>query len=389
MKMFKLSFCSAVLLAFALLTTGSSIYAGSKPPSRIFLPIIERKAQSGYGTENKFIGIYMDQYWTDVTVPLYMAEADTLAEKKHAVTGWFISLQNIAFTERQNNVNVNNFYRQMEALWKKGYVSFINLNSATEVNNYEVTDNCPIPFSAYQVARGDCNSAIQKMAELYSQWVSLGGGRRAFIAPLPEMNGVNSNGLPWTSYGGDPVNFILAYRRILDIFSQAGVGRDQVWWTFAPNGWSKAGHEFELYYPGDSNVNVVGFSMYNYGWCSVAHPWEKWENYDTLYEPYISRIQVMAPGKPVVIAQTGTTDQYLSKDNHNTSAKNIWLATNYEYLANQPAVLGVIYFDLDKSPWECNWKITVGNTFKPGYSEAAAYPAFQYLDWQDLLSIIP
>jgi hypothetical protein len=377
-----------VIFVFLMLTNTSFVDAQTEANNRkTYLPLVENTVYNGFGTDNKFIGIDMQQYWTDTTVTQYMPLADNLAGKKHSVTGWFISLQNIAFTSRQNDNKTNNFYRQLEALWKKGYISFVNLTSAVEVTSYEVTDNCPIPFTAYQVAKGDCDRAIQKMADLYYQWMSLGDGRKAFLAPLPEMNGVKSDGIPWTSYGGDPGNYKQAYQRILNIFTQRGVSQDKVWWVFAPNGWSRAGHEFEIYYPGDGLVDVVGFSMYNYGWCWVASPYQKWENYNTLYEPYISRIHTMAPSKPVIIAQTGTTAE--TETGFNASAKNTWLRVNYEYISNQPQVLGILYYDFDQSGWECNWRITDGNNFKAGYSAGAAFPAFQYLTWQALQNIIP
>jgi hypothetical protein len=340
-----------------------------------YLPLVDRNPYTGFRTDNKFIGIYMHQYWTDSTVATWMPIADNLANKKHTVSGWFIDIQDSHFAYPGHpDLRTNNLYRQLEALWKKGYISFVNINSTA---------------TAYAIASGQLDTYLGYMAEYYADWVRLGGGRRAFLAPLPEMNGVNANGLPWTSYGGDPINFKLAYQHIQNIFAQKGVSRDQVWWVFAPNGWSKAGHEFEIYYPGDNIVDVVGFSMYNFGFCQVALPWPRWENYNTLYEPYLSRIHNMAPGKPIIIAQTGTTAEYQWTGEFNVDAKNTWLRENYEYLSNQPQVLGILYFDIDKSSWECNWAITGGDTFKAGYSDGAAFPVFQYLSGVNLQSIIP
>jgi hypothetical protein len=380
------------LLIFAILLSTNVHYVAAQPtPIRYknYLPVIEKNVYHGYVIDQKFIGIYMQYYWTDANVSTYMPIADNLAGKKHSVSGWFINFQNIAFTSRQNDNKTNNFYRQLEALWKNGYIPFVNIGSASVTAPWDVTDNCPIPFNSYQIASGACDGAIQKMADLYHQWISLGNGRKAFLAPLPEMNGVRADGSLWTSYGGDPANFKLAYQRIQNIFAQKGVTLDQVWWVFAPNGWSKAGNEFENYYPGDNVTDVVAFSMYNYGWCWVALAFAKWENYTTLYEPYISRMALMAPMKPIIIAQTGTTAQYGSVNSFNVSMKNAWLQENYGWLADQPQVLGIMYYDYDLSPDECNWTITNGNTFQPGYHAGAAYPAFQYLNWQDLQSIIP
>jgi beta-mannanase len=343
--------CITVILIVSGLNNTFNIKAGyTNQNYSTYLPFVSQSITNDFSSNSKFIGIYMQQYWTDGTVSEFMLLADNLASKKHTVTGWFINLQNIAFTSRQNDINYNNFNRQLEALWNKGYISFINLTSAQEATSYDVSDNCLISFSAYQVAHGDCDRAIQKMADLYYQWISLGGERQAFIAPFTEMNGVYSDGIPWTSYGGDPENYKLAYQRILNIFEQRGVSRDRVWWVFAPNGWSWYGHEFEKYFPGDDIVDVIGFSSYNFGFCQQAFPWQSWENYTTLFDPYLARIRAIAPGKPVILAQTGTTAQHQSAADFNVYEKNQWLRSNYEYLSQQPQVLGILYYDYDLSP---------------------------------------
>jgi len=276
-----------------------------------FLPIV-RNGLPSFRTSTKFIGIYMQEYWTDQVVKDKLPTADSLSGKKHSVVGWFIDLQDIAFTS-QDDIRTNNFYRQLEALWKEGYVSFVNINVASERSNSTTSEKCPFRATAYQIAKGDCDNAIRRMAQLYKQWTSTGGGRIAFLAPLPEMNGVNEDGSVWTSYGGDAANFKLAYQRILTIFSEEGVSRGQVWWVFAPNGWSKEGHEFEKYYPGTSLVDIIGFSSYNYGFCRVAIPWQRWETYNTLFAPYLDRIRQMDPSKPIIVAQTGTTAEIIGQ----------------------------------------------------------------------------
>jgi hypothetical protein len=365
-----------VIIVTLILTDTNFVDAQTEVNNRkIFLPVVDNNFYTGFSSKNKFIGIDMQQYWSDTAVATYMPLADNLAGKKHSVSGWFIDIQDSHFGSNGHpDLKTNNLYRQLEALWQKGYVSFININSTA---------------TAYAIASGQLDLYLGHMAEYYADWVGLGGGRRAFLAPLPEMNGVNADGRPWTSYGGDPYNFKLAYQHIQDIFAQKGVSRDQVWWVFTPNGWSKTGHEFEKYYPGDNVVDVVGFSMYNYGWCQVALAFARWENYDTLYDPYISRIHTMSPSKPIIIAQTGTTAQYGSVGAFDVNMKNNWLQLNYQYLSNQPQVLGILYYDFNQSSWECNWRITDGSVFQPGYRAGAAFSAFQYLNWQALQNIIP
>ncbi|MDT8897879.1 hypothetical protein QYE77_06330 [Thermanaerothrix sp. 4228-RoL] len=378
-----------IVLLVVLLGQPYLVHAQRSSGTKLYLPVVLNR-WGDFTTARKFLGIYMPVYWTTDSVRPNMSRADTLAGKKHSVSGWFISLQDIAFTSRQTDNRTNNFFRQLEALWQGGYISFVNIMAATQVSSNEVNDNCPFSPTAYQIAKGDCDKAIQGMAELYKQWIGQGGGRIAFIAPLPEMNGVRSDGQLWTSYGGDPANFQLAYQRFQSIFKQQGVNEDQVWWVFAPNGWSVNSHKFEDYYPRGSIVDAIGFSSYNFGYCKVAYPWQRWEDYTTLYEPYIERIYALAPNKPIIITQTGTTAEQSYTGENNTTAKNKWLEDNYRWLASQPQVLGIMYYDYDQSTWECNWRILQDDaTFKPGYQAGASATAFQALTAQDLRSIIP
>lgn len=362
------------ILLLSIFTQPKTIIAATNNENDVFIPLLMNNYFNGYSTSEKLIGIYMQQYWTPTNVSIYMTQADNLAGKKHTISGWFIDINDSHFNDPMpGDIKTNNLYIQLESLWSKGYISFVNVNSTA---------------TAFEIANGNYDAQLMNMADVYHNWISLGGGRKAILAPLPEMNGVNSNGKPWATYGGDPINFKVAYSRILNIFSQKGINSSDVWWSFSPNGWSIEGHEFEKYYPGDELVDVIGFSSYNYGYCYVAIPWERWENFDTLYQPYLARIYDMAPTKPIIISQTGTTAQYTKTSNFNVDMKNQWLRFNYEYISNQPQVLGILYYDFDQRNWECDWRITSGGDFS-GYRDGASNSAFKYLSINNLNSLIP
>jgi hypothetical protein len=348
-------------------TPGTSIEATAEI-TPTYLPIVQ--------TLPKFIGIYLDQYWTSKTTP-YLAQADQEAGKKHSSVGWFIDLEDVAFTEPITYLPGNNLYSQLEELWKAGYISFLNLGSNA---------------TAGQIINGERDREIGYAAEFYKAWVDQGGGRRAMIAPLQEMNGV------WTAYGqfSTSEEFKQAYRHILDIFTQKGITRDQVWWVFAPNGYNdvdKPEREFENYYPGDDVVDIVGFSSYNYGYC-IEYPeaYWRWESYPQIYEPYIARMQTMAPSKPIIIAETGSTAYYYDAEGNpviDYNQMNQWLIDNYNYFAHRAGVIGVFYFSFEEyNGFNCEMEIDPNGEMLSGYVVGVSNPAYQYLNAVKMDSII-
>ena len=246
----------------------------------------------------------------------------------------------------------------LELLKTNGYTGFINLTSTRTMA---------------EIARGKADRGLRKIARAYASWSSR-GNRVAFIAPFPEMNGA------WESYGEDPANFKLAYQRVQDIFTRAGVKPNTVRWVFAPNGWSSEKDKFEYYYPESDRVNVVAFSGYNWGYCPNA-AWKHWSLPQEVYQPYIKRLQKLAPHKPIFIAQTATTSY--TPAGSQLRVKNRWLRDTYSYLASEPQVKGIIYFNIDK---ECDWQLfdPKGTKFT-GYTKAIADPAFGYLSPRNLV----
>lgn len=333
-----------------------------------YLPLVNQ-------VKAKFFGIYLDVYWGQDKNDVYkvIQEIDAGAGKKHTSVGWFINLEDTAFNEDPLPGQMkNNLYGQLEYLWKLGYISFINLGTdatAGDINN------------------GLRENQIRNAAQVYKEWVSLGEGRRALIAPLQEMNGV------WTSYGKASTSgeIKLAYRHIVSIFESQGVTRDMVWWVFAPNGYSDPGNEarkFENYYPGDDVVDIVGFSSYNYGYC-IEYPeaYWRWESYPEIFEPYIARMEVMAPTKPIIIAETASTAYY-----HDANGKpiidydqmNQWLIENYNYFATRSSVIGVFYFSfIEYDGFNCEVEIDPNGKILSGYKDALSNWIYQYFNTKE------
>jgi hypothetical protein len=225
---------------------------------------------------------------------------------------------------------------ELEAAWNQGAIPFVNLiiGSITDpymISNLPQSEGYPNNRTAAMLVSDETlQAAVRSWAREFTNW-SNGGQKKAFIAPLPEMNG------DWVPYGLSPDDFKQAFLQIQELFEQEGVPENAISWVFAPNGWSdtQEGHpDFEIYYPGNSLVDIVAFSSYNFGTCVWS--WPSWDTFDEIFLPYLDRIQTLAPSKPIFIAQTGTVD--LGGD------KNLWLKDTYNDLAAYPALRGILYF---------------------------------------------
>jgi hypothetical protein len=248
---------------------------------------------------------------------------------------------------------------QFNTIWNAGAVPFANVT---------VGDVTPSRTMA-QVAQGAIDTQIRAWADVYKVWAASGTGKRAFLAPFPEMNG------SWVNYGRDPVNYKLAVARIQNIFTQQGVPRNSVRWVFAPNGWSLPGDEFENYYPGNSLVDIVSFSAYNFGTCTAQGTWD---TFNVAMRPYLDRMRTMAPSKPIFIAQTASTSL--------GGNKSLWLDDTFTQLGAYPAVRGIMYFHkfryegLPCDPVE--WRFYLAGQFAyTGVRDAVLRPAAGFGYW--------
>ncbi len=296
------------------------------------------------------LGLYTPNYLgTQSVIDQELHQIDEWAGKRHAIAGFFMDIE--------DSNPAHNIGERLEQLRHNGYTAFINLDSTR---------------SAAQIARGDVDNSLRRVAKAYAQWSNPEKGRMAFIAPLQEMN------IPGETYSKDPTNFKLAYQRIQKIFQAAGVSSKAVRWIFAPNGWSEnEQHHFENYYPGSAQVDVVAFSAYNWGYCGNAS-WKQWSGPKEAFEPYIKRMRAMAPNKPIFIAQTATTSD--TQSGSQSSAKDQWFRNSYAYLA-ATGVRAILYFNINK---ECSWALSNSSGKSAGYKDAVANPAFGYVSPAEL-----
>lgn len=225
--------------------------------------------------------------------------------------------------------------------------------------------NVKVDASAARIAGGEFDGAIYRWRDSVKAWLDQGGGRSAIIAPLQEMNG------SWTPWGCDPANFKAAYRRIVAAFRSAGVNETRVRWAYAPNGWSDPACPGRLadYYPGDDVVDLIGISAYNYG----PKGYYGWEGPGQVFGPHLDELRGFAAHKPFLIAQTGVAPQGGDRD--------AWLRDAFAQLAADPNVVGIVYFNVDKSAAggnEWDWRVWYGGHGTQGLRDAMTSTATAY-----------
>jgi hypothetical protein len=330
--------------------------APAGPPYDVFLPLVARNY-----AQPLLVGAYpYDWAGLESTYTGEMTPFDTWVGKKHSILGTFIDIS----PSSGYPVDVTG---QLSMIWSHGYTPFVNLMADST--------------SAAQIANGSKDSSLNSWALAFKTYAEGGSGRAAFIAPLPEMNGV------WTPYyNADPTYFKNAYAHIREVFANNSVPAGSVRWVFAPNGYSLAEDPFEEYYPGDSVTDVIGFSSYNYGFYPSYGT--RWDNPSFTFGNYLPRLRAMTSVKPIIFSQTGTT-AWASGSGRDDSAKNQWLVDAFNYLASQSQVRGFIYYNTPR--WEMiDWPVYGDHALilPPngyiGYQTGAANPAYRYIAPADL-----
>ena len=178
----------------------------------------------------------------------------------------------------------------------------------------------------------------------FDDWFAAGAkASRAYGEPYylrfaPEMNGAWT---PWGAgvNGNTPRDYVHAWRHVRRIFAVHGA--TNAIWVWAPNTLGGAA-DFRPYFPGSDEVDVLGLDGYNWGSFDV------WQSYSQVFGRSYDELCTLDPVKPVIIAETASTER--------GGDKAAWIASAYrsEIAARTPRVKIVVWFNLDK---ETDWRV--------------------------------
>lgn len=155
-----------------------------------------------------------------------------------------------------------------------------------------------------------------------------------------EMNG---SWYPWAESvnGNAPGDYVAAWRHVVDLFAAAGV--TNVSWSWAPNVSYEGSWPLAALYPGDDHVDRIGIDGYNWG---TSRPDTQWQSPEQVFGPTLAEVTALAPGLPVHITETASTEL--------GGSKAAWIADLWAWLDAHPEVRGLTWFSFNK---ETDWRI--------------------------------
>jgi hypothetical protein len=107
-------------------------------------------------------------------------------------------------------------------------------------------------------------------------------------------------------------------------------------------------------FPGAGYVDVVALDGYNWG---TSASWSSWISPQDLFAPGIAQLRALAPGVPILIAETALSEA--------GGSKAVWNTDLVSYLAAQPDVMGFVWFHIQKeADWRINSSATSASAFK-------------------------
>lgn len=188
-------------------------------------------------------------------------------------------------------------------------------------------------YSLARIAAGDFDPYISQWGTALAAW-----GRPLMLRFAHEMNG---DWYPWCEAvnGNQPGDYVRAWRHVHDLVTAGGAAN--VNWVWAPNGGGSV--DPALLYPGNAFVDTVGLDAYNWG---TTQAWSSWQMPSSLFGPHLAQLRTIAPGKPIIITETASTEAGGNKPDWNTALVS--------YLRSQPDVTGLVWFNFTK---ETDWRI--------------------------------
>jgi beta-mannanase len=209
-------------------------------------------------------------------------------------------------------------------------------------------------FALRNIVRGDFDAWFAAGADAARSY-----GKPFYLRFAPEMNG---RWAPWEAgvNGNTPQDYVDAWRHVHAIFVSHGAGNAK--WVWGPNVFGGGSAvDFTPYYPGSDVVDVLGLDGYNWGSLDV------WQTYSQVFGTSYDTLCKLDPVKPVMIAETASTES--------GGDKAAWITSAFtrEIPTRTPRVRIVVWFDVNK---ETDWRVESSASSLNAYHAVATSAAW-------------
>lgn len=187
-------------------------------------------------------------------------------------------------------------------------------------------------YALRRIASGDYDALVDRWAREIERY-----RRPVMLRFAPEMNG---DWLPWSTgvNGNQPGDYVAAWRHVRERFRRAGAANAV--WVWNPVSAAGGSTPLSELFPGPREVDWLAVDGYNWG---STRNWG-WQTYADIFPPTLAAFHALAPGRPMMIAETGSA---------RGPEKPAWVKDTL-LSARRAGVRAVIWFEFDK---ETDWRL--------------------------------
>ena len=255
------------------------------------------------------------------------------------------------------------FYPQpLEAVREHGAIPLVDWGS-WDLSNGGVTSQPP--FALSRIIDGSFDWYIRRWATGARDW-----GHPFFLRFDHEMNG---DWFPWSEgvNGNTAGQFVAAWRHVHNVFES--VGASNVTWVWSPIIQYSEHTPLAEMYPGAAYVDWTAMDGYNFGTNPVSG--DRWTSFASVFGPTYAELLRLAPSKPIMIAEAGSSEY--------GGSKAAWLkqALSVELPKAFPRVKAFVWFNSLK---DGDWPISTSASARSAFAAGIASPYFIGNDFRDL-----
>jgi len=211
-------------------------------------------------------------------------------------------------------------------------------------------------YALKAILAGEHDTYIRRWAQAAADW-----GKPFFLRFAHEMNG------DWTSWspgvnGNTSREFIAVWRKVYNILRQEGA--TNVVWVWAPVAHYEGATPYKDVYPGDTYVDWLGVSGYNWG---DTRTWSQWQSFYRIFDQSYDKLVALS-NKRIMIAETAAAES--------GGDKAAWIRKAFfEQIPNRfPRIRAVVWFHANK---ENDWRVNSSDSSLQAYRDVVASIRYQ------------